>query len=113
MNTALIEELERKGARTLELTAAQELRNAAAEIDKLRRALRPFADLAHDKMSFAMVTYMVDGDPERQTFERPQAQRWFNRAAELMRPNDRVEGPGAASSRTVPSHDGLCHTGEE
>lgn len=84
MNIALIEELERKGARTLELTAAQELRNAAAEIDKLRRALRPFAELAHSKMSFAMVRYTIEGDPELQAFERPQVQRWFNRAAELM-----------------------------
>jgi len=30
---------------------------------------------------------------------------------EAMTANDRVEGPGAASSRTVPSHDGLCGNG--
>ncbi len=28
-------------------------------------------------------------------------------------PNDRVEGRDAALSRSVPSHDGLCHTGDK
>lgn len=84
MNAALLEELERKDARTIERTAAQELRVAWKEIERLRKALQPFADLAADRMSFASVTYMVDGDPEQQKFERPQVQRWFNRAAGII-----------------------------
>lgn len=32
-----------------------------------------------------MVEYCVEGDPEKQTFQRPQMQRAFNRAADLLR----------------------------
>ncbi|WP_321904440.1 hypothetical protein [Paraburkholderia tropica] len=54
----------------------------AATIERLRRALRPFADLVStDTLSWANVEYCVQGDPEKQTFNRPQMQRAFNRAA--------------------------------
>ena len=60
----------------------------AAESDALRRALRPFANIVStDRLSWAMVEYCVDGDPEKQTFQRPQMQRAFNRAADLLREN--------------------------
>lgn len=58
----------------------------AEENERLRRALRPFARLVStDTLSWAMVQYCVEGDPEKQTFQRPQMQRAFNRAAETMR----------------------------
>lgn len=61
----------------------------AAENDSLRRALKPFADLVStDRLSWAMVEYQIDGDPEKQTFQRPQMQRAFNRAADLYRVPD-------------------------
>jgi len=60
----------------------------AAENDALRRALRPFVSIVStDRLSWAMVEYCVDGDPEKQTFQRPQMQRAFNRAADLLREN--------------------------
>ncbi|WP_261534459.1 hypothetical protein [Burkholderia multivorans] len=69
---------------------AQMLRAAnhdlAAENDALRRALRSFASIVStDRLSWAMVEYCVEGDPEKQTFQRPQMQRAFNRAADLLR----------------------------
>ncbi|MBR8083111.1 hypothetical protein KDX23_10180 [Burkholderia vietnamiensis] len=69
---------------------AQMLREAnhalAAENDSLRRALRPFARIVSvDKLSWAMVEYCVEGDPEKQTFQSPQMQRAFNRAADMLR----------------------------
>lgn len=67
---------------------AQMLRAAnhelAAENDKLRRRLRPFAQLATPRLSWAMVEYCIDGDPEKQTLQAPQMQRAFNRAAEAL-----------------------------
>lgn len=58
----------------------------AAENDDLRRALGSFARLVStDKLSWAMVEYQIEGDPEKQTFQRPQMQREFNRAAEVLR----------------------------
>lgn len=58
----------------------------AAENDALRRALRPFARVVStDKLSWAMVEYCVEGDPEKQTFQAPQMQRAFNRAADILR----------------------------
>ena len=70
-----------------EIVAGQELCGCEAETEilKLRRALRPFAELASGELSWASVTYMLKDDPERQTFERPQAQRWFNRAAGILK----------------------------
>jgi hypothetical protein len=58
----------------------------ATENDQLRRALAPFARLVStDTLSWAMVEYTVQGDPEKQTFQRPQMQRAFNRAAGIMK----------------------------
>lgn len=58
----------------------------AAENDALRCALRPFARVVStDKLSWAMVEYCVRGDPEKQTFQAPQMQRAFNRAADILR----------------------------
>jgi hypothetical protein len=56
----------------------------AAENDRLRRRLRPFAMLATPRLSWAMVEYCIDGDPEKQTLQAPQMQRAFNRAAESL-----------------------------
>ncbi|KGV80216.1 putative gp43 [Burkholderia pseudomallei MSHR4375] len=71
-------------------TDARMLREAnhalAAENDALRCALRPFARVVStDKLSWAMVEYCVRGDPEKQTFQAPQMQRAFNRAADILR----------------------------
>ncbi|WP_369053457.1 hypothetical protein [Burkholderia gladioli] len=68
---------------------AEMLRSAnhglADENDRLRRALAPFARLVStDRLSWAIVEYRVEGDPEKQTFRRPQMQRAFNRAADLL-----------------------------
>lgn len=58
----------------------------ATENDALRRTLRPFARVVStDKLSWAMVEYCVEGDPEKQTFQAPQMQRAFNRAADILR----------------------------
>ena len=64
----------------------------------LRAALAPFARLADKPLGFAAVEYTVRGDPERQTFNAPQMQRAFNRAAEVYaahRAPDGVKGPDA------------------
>lgn len=67
---------------------AQMLRAAnhqlAAENDYLRRRLRPFAQLASSPLSWAIVEYCIDGDPEKQTLQAPQMQRAFNRAADAL-----------------------------
>ncbi|OXJ16301.1 hypothetical protein [Burkholderia sp. HI2500] len=66
----------------------------AAENDALRRALRPFANIVStDRLSWAMVEYCVEGDPEKQASQRPQMQRAFNRAADLLRENVPSETP--------------------
>jgi hypothetical protein len=57
----------------------------AAENDYLRHRLRPFAQLASSPLSWAMVEYCIDGDPEKQTLQAPQMQRAFNRAADALR----------------------------
>jgi hypothetical protein len=57
----------------------------AAENDYLRRRLRPFAQLASSPLSWAMVEYCIEGDPEKQTLQAPQMQRAFNRAADALR----------------------------
>lgn len=57
----------------------------AVENDRLRRRLRPFAQLASSPLSWAMVEYCVADDPEKQTLQAPQMQRAFNRAAEALR----------------------------
>lgn len=59
----------------------------AAENDYLRRRLRPFAQLASSPLSWAMVEYAIDGDPEKQVLQAPQMQRAFNRAAEALNEN--------------------------
>lgn len=60
----------------------------AVENEALRRALRPFARIVStDRLSWAIVEYCIDGDPEKQTFQRPQMQRAFNRVADLLREN--------------------------
>lgn len=56
----------------------------ADENTMLRRRLRPFAALANPRLSWAMVEYCIDGDPEKQTLQAPQMQRAFNRAAEAL-----------------------------
>lgn len=56
----------------------------AAENDRLRHCLRPFAQLANSRLSWAMVEYCVKDDPEKQTLQAPQMQRAFNRAAEAL-----------------------------
>jgi hypothetical protein len=56
----------------------------ADENARLRRRLRPFAALANPRLSWAMVEYCIDGDPEKQTLQTPQMQRAFNRAAEAL-----------------------------
>lgn len=72
----------------------------AAENDRLRRALGPFARLVStDKLSWAMVEYCVEGDPEKQTFQRPQMQRAFNRAADALRENVPGETVAPASAQ--------------
>lgn len=53
------------------------------QVSRLRRALRPFADLATPPLSWAMVEHCVKDDPEKQTLQRPQMQRAFNRAAQV------------------------------
>jgi hypothetical protein len=57
----------------------------AAENDYLRRRLRPFAQLASSPLSWAMVEYCIEGDPEKQTLQAAQMQRAFNRAADALR----------------------------
>ena len=57
----------------------------AAENDRLRRRLRPFAQLASSPLSWAMVEYCIADDPEKQTLQAPQMQRAFNRAADALR----------------------------
>lgn len=58
----------------------------AIENELLRKRLRPFAHLVGTgELSWAMVEYCVKGDPEKQTFNAPQMQRAFNRAAEAYR----------------------------
>ncbi|MBU9468337.1 hypothetical protein LGM75_23980 [Burkholderia multivorans] len=72
----------------------------AAENDALRRALRPFARVVStDKLSWAMVEYCVEGDPEKQTFQRPQMQRAFNRAADMLRTESMKPAAATADER--------------
>lgn len=92
---------------------AQMLRAAnhglAAENDYLRRRLRPFAQIASSPLSWAMVEYCVDGDPEKQTLQAPQMQRAFNRAADALR-----EHAAPAQAETHPlqcPHGGQCGVG--
>jgi hypothetical protein len=56
----------------------------ADENAMLRRRLSPFAALANPRLSWAMVEYCIDGDPEKQTLQAPQMQRAFNRAADAL-----------------------------
>ncbi|USS44662.1 hypothetical protein NFI99_23840 [Burkholderia glumae] len=57
----------------------------AAENDRLRHALGPFARLVStDRLSWAMVEYQIKDDPEKQTFRHPHMQRAFNRVADLL-----------------------------
>lgn len=81
----------------------------AAENDYLRRRLRPFAQIASSPLSWAMVEYCVDGDPEKQTLQAPQMQRAFNRAADALR-----EHAAPAQAETHPlqcPHGGQCGVG--
>lgn len=85
---------------------AQMLREAnhalAAENDSLRCALRPFARIVSvDKLSWAMVEYCVEGDPEKQTFQAPQMQRAFNRAAAILRDESAQPAPSPADERAA------------
>lgn len=59
----------------------------AAEIDRLKRRLRPFAQLASSPLSWAMVEYCIADDPEKKTLQAPQMQRAFNRAVEAFNEN--------------------------
>jgi hypothetical protein len=72
----------------------------AAENELLRKRLRPFAHLVGSgELSWAMVEYCVKDDPEKQTFQAPQMQRAFNRAAEAYRnaaPQPAADAPGMA-----------------
>lgn len=71
----------------------------AAENDALRRVLRPFARVVStDKLSWAMVEYCVEGDPEKQTFQAPQMQRAFNRAADMLRNESMQPTAGSATN---------------
>jgi hypothetical protein len=70
----------------------------AAENDMLRRWLRPFAQIASPKLSWAMVEYCIEGDPEKQALQAPQMQRAFNRAADALR-EDVPAGESADTSR--------------
>lgn len=91
---------------------AQMLRAAnhqlAAENDYLRRRLRPFAQIASSPLSWAMVEYCIDGDPEKQTLQAPQMQRAFNRTADALR----KDAAPAPSDQTVPKriYDNLVDT---
>lgn len=74
----------------------------AAENDALRRALRPFARVVStDKLSWAMVEYCVEGDPEKQTFQAPQMQRAFNRAADILRAEPSQPAAAPADERAA------------
>lgn len=74
---------------------AQMLRAAnhalGAENDMLRMRLRPFAQIAVSKLSYAVVEYHVEGDPEKQVFRSLQMQRAFNRAVEALAENIPVD----------------------
>lgn len=92
---------------------AQMLRAAnhglAAENDYLRRRLRPFAQIASSPLSWAMVEYCVDGDPEKQTLQAPQMQRAFNRAADALREH---AAPAPAEQHPLQCpHGGQCGVG--
>jgi hypothetical protein len=70
----------------------------SAENGKLRQALAPFARVVStDKLSWAMVEYCVQDDPEKQTFQRPQMQREFNRAASIYNGVVNAASPAADS----------------
>lgn len=75
----------------------------AAENDRLRRRLRPFAQIASSPLSWAMVEYCIDGDPERQTLQAPQMQRAFNRAADSLRENVPSHEPAGREFRRLMS----------
>ncbi|MDN7654345.1 hypothetical protein QZM62_12910 [Burkholderia multivorans] len=80
----------------------------AAENDALRRALRPFAHVVStDKLSWAMVEYCVEGDPEKQTFKAPQMQRAFNRAADMLRNESATQATSGEIDDVQVSRDGL------
>lgn len=97
----------------------------AAENDALRRTLRPFARVVStDKLSWAMVEYCVEGDPEKQTFQAPQMQRAFNRAADILRAessqpaaapaDERAECIAWANANGFPKyHESMCAAWEE
>jgi hypothetical protein len=72
----------------------------ATENELLRKRLRPFAHLVGSgELSWAMVEYCVKDDPEKQTFQAPQMQSEFNRAAEAYRnaaPQPAADAPGMA-----------------
>lgn len=86
----------------------------ATENDALRRTLRPFARVVStDKLSWAMVEYCVEGDPEKQTFQAPQMQRAFNRAADILRAEPSQPAAAPADERAACTHqwtwaDGKC-----
>jgi len=69
-------------------------------LKKLRDALAPFANLASTNMSWALVEYAVKDDPERQTFQRPQMQGAFNRAAKVYAETTAKELFGAIAPLT-------------
>jgi hypothetical protein len=85
---------------------AQMLRAAnhqlAAENDYLRRRLRPFAQIASSPLSWAMVEYCVEGDPEKQALQAPQMQRAFNRAADALRENAPSHEPADCEALDLP-----------
>lgn len=85
----------------------------AAENDALRCALRPFARVVStDKLSWAMVEYCVRGDPEKQTFQAPQMQRAFNRAADILRAES--SQPAAPPIVSAPASDAReCYSVQE
>ena len=51
--------------------------------------------------------------PMQPLFGHPSGRKGLTHWLVFMKPNDRVEGRDAASSRRVPSHDGLCGNGSE
>lgn len=97
----------------------------ATENDALRRTLRPFARVVStDKLSWAMVEYCLEGDPEKQTFQAPQMQRAFNRAADILRaePSQPAAAPAderaeciawAIANGFTKYHESMCAAWEE
>ena len=69
--------------------------------DEMIRMLDECARLGKENAALRKLAIAIESDKTEPEFRRT----W---ARELLTPNDRVEGRDAASSRRVPSHDGLC-----